>query len=641
MKTPMKKITVYGIGKFRKTVMERLQKSGCVEFSEQQDERLGKVNVTDSIMQFERYASAAAQAIAVLDEYVPEKSGLFSVRKDISADKFSMDKNEISTVGNAALDIISLKKKIAENDMKIGRENARLASLEQWKRLDIPMNFSGTASVVTGLYTYPDELNDDMLGDMLGECTDYVYCEIISASKEISCVLVVYLKDFADKVTAVLREKGFAHPGSGLSHRTPSDKILNIKQRIAAVNEENEKISKKIKQYADKRDEIKLLYDHLCMRKDKYLNLEKVGLTDETFVIEGYIPAKRCANVKKYLEDECVCVVEFSDPDPEECPVLFSNNSFVKPVEDITRSYSMPSAKDIDPNGIMSIFYYLFFGMMFSDAGYGLLLAFAAGYIGFIKKAESGTKQFMRMFFYCGLSTTFWGLMYGSFFGDAIPNLRPLWINPVEEPLKLLIFSICLGLVQIVVGLIIKFYVDFRAGDRVSAVFDTGSWILILLGAAAAAAGTVFGINPLSKAGIFAAALGAVMILLMKNRETLNPIKRIFSGILGLYDITSYVSDALSYSRLMALGLATGVIAQVVNVMGNLAGGGIIGAIAYALIFVLGHSLNFAINILGAYVHTNRLQYVEFYSKFYEGGGREFSPLKINTKYYNFTEVER
>ena len=130
------------------------------------------------------------------------------------------------------------------------------------------------------------------------------------------------------------------------------------------------------------------------------------------------------------------------------------------------------------------------------------------------------------------------------------------------------------------------------------------------------------------------------MVLLMKNRETLNPFKRLLSGVIGLYDITSYVSDALSYSRLMALGLATGVIAQVVNIMGSLAGGGIVGTVAYVVIFAAGHALNFAINVLGAYVHTNRLQYVEFYSKFYEGGGKEFSPLKMNTKYYNFMEVE-
>ncbi len=640
MITPMKKITVYGINSERKTIMERLQKSGCVQFSEIDGSGLDEIKTGDSIAQFDRYLSFASQALAILDEYKPEKSSLFSARKDISIKNFPMPSDEIGTVGNKALDIISLRKKISENNLKLGRENAKIAALEQWQSLDVPMNFGGTASVLSGVYTYPSYLSEDELSEIFSDSADYMYYETVSHAKEITCVFVLYLKDFAQQAVRFLREKGFAEPGGGLTHYTPAQKIINIKKKINDIAKENKQIEQQIELYAKSRDEIKLLYDHLLMRKEKYENLEKVRLTAESFIIEGYIPENKCTEIEKKLENGCVCAVEFADVSPEERPVLFKNNAFAAPVEEITRSYSMPSAKDIDPNAIMSIFYYLFFGMMFSDAGYGLVLAAAAGYLGFIKKVESGTKQFMRMFFFCGISTAFWGFMYGSFFGDAVKGLKPLWINPVDEPLKLLIFSICIGILQIVVGLVIKFYIDFRAGEKMSAIFDTGSWIMILLGAAVAVAGYVFGVNILYNIGIAMAVIGALMVLLMKNRETLNPFKRLLSGVLGLYDITSYVSDALSYSRLMALGLATGVIAQVVNIMGSLAGGGIVGTVAYVVIFAAGHAMNFAINVLGAYVHTNRLQYVEFYSKFYEGGGKEFSPLKMNTKYYNFMEVE-
>ena len=287
--------------------------------------------------------------------------------------------------------------------------------------------------------------------------------------------------------------------------------------------------------------------------------------------------------------------------------------------------------------------------MMFSDAGYGLLLALGAGYLGFIAKTEKATRENMRMFCYCGISTTFWGLMYGSFFGNVIPVvsgtffgaehvLKPLWLDPVQEPLTLLIFSVALGLVQIIVGLGIKFYMLWRQGEKASAVFDVGLWILILLGVCALAGGKGLGNEMAATVGMYMMIVGAVGLVLTQGRDKKNVFARLLSGVISLYDVTSYVSDALSYSRLMALGLATGVIAQVVNTMGSLGGGGIVNGIVFAVVFVVGHALNFAINCLGAYVHTNRLQYVEFFSKFYEGGGRAFSPLGMNTKYYEFME---
>lgn len=639
MITPMQKITICGLNSQRKDVMERLQKSGCVEFSKSSDDELGSLNVSESLSRFERYLSLSADALMVLDEYSPAKTGMFSARKDKSLKFYSMQSEEIKTIGSVALDIINTVKDIKEREAQIGSVNARIAAISQWTSLDVPMNYSGSRTVETSLYTYPELLDEETLESFISEVGEYVTVELVSSSREVSCVFAVYLKDFKEDVTRVFREKGFVQPAIGLSHRTPKDKIINLEEKVSRLNAEIDSLKQKIIGLSEKREEIQLFHDHLVLRKDKYKALENVSLTEETFIIEGYIPKNRAEQIQKKLSD-LICTVEFSQiPDDEDAPVLFKNNSVVSPVENITASYSMPSKHDIDPNAIMSFFYYLFFGMMFSDAGYGLLMVIACGYLGFIAKVESGIKQFMRMFFYCGLSTMFWGFMYGGFFGDIIPGLKPLWINPIDEPLKLLIFSVALGVIQIMIGLILKFYVDFRAGERVSAFFDTLSWVIVLFGAAVAIIGYVLGYNIVVKAGVGFAVVGVLMILFMKNRSTLNPITRLFSGIIGLYDITSYVSDFLSYSRLMALGLATGVIANVVNIMAKLGGGGIVGTISFVLIFIVGHALNFAINILGAYVHTNRLQYVEFYSKFYEGGGRAFSPLDMNTKYYSFMEV--
>ena len=327
--------------------------------------------------------------------------------------------------------------------------------------------------------------------------------------------------------------------------------------------------------------------------------------------------------------------------------MMFSNNSFFGAVEQITSDYSMPSKNDIDPNPIMAFFYYLFFGMMFSDAGYGIILMIACGILGFSGVLERKKRRIYKMFFYCGVSTTFWGIMYGSFFGDLIDtvskvffnsniSLKPVLLNPTQKPLELLIISVAFGVVHILTALSISFYIKWRQNKKIDAICDSGFWIMVISGIGMYCIGFT-GVGALKSIGIFLTLTGFFGLILTGGRNKKNIFGKIFGGVLSLYDITSYIGDALSYSRLMALGLATGVIASVINVLGSLGGKGVVGVIVFVVVSVFGHGLNFAINCLGAYVHTNRLQYVEFYQKFYEGGGRRFNPFAMNTRYYNFS----
>jgi V/A-type H+-transporting ATPase subunit I len=239
--------------------------------------------------------------------------------------------------------------------------------------------------------------------------------------------------------------------------------------------------------------------------------------------------------------------------------------------------------------------------------------------------------------------------MYGSFFGDIIytislnffgseVNLAPIWINPIANALDLMIFSVALGMIQIMVGLAIKFYTMCRQKQVLDAVFDVGFWMLALLGIALLAIGIGLGVPVLTTVGTWTALLAAAGLILTGGRNNKNLFTKIFGGIIGLYNITGYVSDALSYCRLMALGLATGSIANVVNMLSAMLGKSVIGVLLFIIIAVFGHSLNFAMNMLGSYVHTNRLQYVEFFSKFYDGGGKKFEPFRMNTKYCEFSE---
>lgn len=648
----MKKIEVIGMKSQRKAVMELLQQMGAVEFSEQEDdaEGLESIDVSDRIMQFERYLSVSAQALSVLDEYAPEKTGMFQARKEAPLTKFSMAQGEAKSMGDLVFGITAADKKIHELNVEIGRVRGKIASLKPWEALDVPLNFGGTDKTVSAIAFLPFEADYAAVEKALGDAAEKIYFEITDKEKDSTRIFFLYLREDAETAERAIREGGFLPPSFSLSHFTPTKKIEQLTQKIESLESDVAKQKQFLSDCGAKRRDIQMFYDHIVLRRDKYEQLEKLKQTEKTFVLEGYVPEKRAKTVKEKIEASTLSYAEISEvPESEEAPVLFVNGGFARPVEGITKTYSMPGKTDIDPNGIMAFFYYLFFGMMFSDAGYGLLLALGAGYLGFIAKTEKATRENMRMFCYCGISTTFWGLMYGSFFGNVIPvvsgtffgaehMLKPLWLDPVQEPLTLLIFSVALGLVQIIVGLGIKFYMLWRQGEKASAVFDVGLWILILLGVCALAGGKGLGNEMAATVGMYMMIVGAVGLVLTQGRDKKNVFARLLSGVISLYDVTSYVSDALSYSRLMALGLATGVIAQVVNTMGSLGGGGIVNGIVFAVVFVVGHALNFAINCLGAYVHTNRLQYVEFFSKFYEGGGRAFSPLGMNTKYYEFME---
>lgn len=275
------------------------------------------------------------------------------------------------------------------------------------------------------------------------------------------------------------------------------------------------------------------------------------------------------------------------------------------------------------------------------------------------RNIESGLKKTLQMFLYCGISTMFWGVMFGSYFGDVVDvvsstffgkelTIPPVWFVPVDEPMRLLVFSFLLGIIHLFTGLGMKMYQLCKAGQYKDALYDVVFWYLLVGGGIVYLLTMDMVVNMLglgfqlpATVGTVAAVcagIGAVGIVLTAGRESRNPFKRLLKGLYGIYNISGYLSDILSYSRLLALGLATGVIASVFNQMGSMAGGGVVGAIVFIIVFVIGHTLNIGINVLGAYVHTNRLQYVEFFGKFFEGGGRKFNPFSVKTKYYKIRE---
>ncbi|MCL1796231.1 MAG: hypothetical protein FWG37_04985, partial [Clostridia bacterium] len=325
--------------------------------------------------------------------------------------------------------------------------------------------------------------------------------------------------------------------------REPADVTEAVDGAKRAHETEIDACVSEIKEYAGLRREIELFHDQMCLRSEKYQVLSKTGMTEYTFLIEGYIPKKNADEIKRLLEGKYTVYVEITDAQGDEnAPVAFSNNAFASPVENVTETYSMPSATDVDPNPVMAFFYYLFFGVMFSDAGYGILLTIVCAALGFGKLLEKPKRKNFRMFFFCGISTTFWGFMFGGFFGNIVYtvsttffgkeiSLAPVWLDPVSQAMNLLLFSVALGMVQILIGLGTKFYVLYRQGRTTDAVCDAGFWMVILLGICALAVGMGLQTPAFTTAGTWMAIAGAAGLLATGGRNSKNIFGKLFGGV--------------------------------------------------------------------------------------------------------------
>ena len=471
--------------------------------------------------------------------------------------------------------------------------------------------------------------------------------------------MAVCSKNDADKIDDALRRMNFSRPP--MSDDIPAKQAEALKSVIRETEERIISLNDRIAEYAPKRDSFRFIIDYYTLRADKYNVISGLAQSRRTFILTGFIPERDCAALEQELNSRFDLCVEFSEPsENDDVPVLLKNNAFATPVEGVVESYSLPSRGELDPSMPVACFYYIMFGMMLSDAAYGALMSLATGILLVkYKNMEKSTRKMLSMFFFCGLGTIISGVLFGSYFGDAPAVISKTffnnpdggkvwyWIDPLNQPMKMLVVSFALGIIHLFTGLGINLYTAFKQHRYLDGIYDAVFWYLLVGGLIAFGLTTdmVTDMFQLSKipaiygsVGSKLAIVGAIGIILTGGRESKNWFKRILKGLYALYNVTGYLSDILSYSRLLALGLATSVISSVFNQMGSMFGNSALGVVMFIIIFLIGHAMNMAINALGAYVHTNRLQFVEFFGKFYSGGGRKFEPFAVNTKYFKFKE---
>ena len=646
----MQRVAVIGLDTEKEKLMNQLMDFGAVELTDQSgklSEEIWADNTSvdedrEKVSAIEAKLNRAEQSLEVIEKYGDIKHPLFKTRRSVKKSQMGrMLADENANEKNVDY-ILGLNEKIHSLNEKLNKLNQDAASLNPWVNYDPPLEITGTGTTALFTGVLPAGADTEGLSAHLEEEIGTVLFKVVGSDKDMFYTAVLTPEERQDDVLAELKQSGFSQVTFKGMTGTVSENLKRIEGEKDVLEKEIKETADEIAATAGMKNGIEEYSDILSIDLDKEKIRAKLLKTRKTFFIEGWVP-ERCIPEASAILDENGCYYTFRDPlDDEEVPVLMENTKMVVPFEAVTEMYSLPAYYGFDPTRIFALFYAVFFGMMLSDAGYGILMA--VGCFVALKKfdLEGMTYKMVKMFFYCGISTTIWGALFGGWFGDIVPvftrtflgkevAVSPLWFNPLDDPMKLLILSLALGVVHIFIGMGIKAYMQIKEGKWLDAICDEGFWYVTIIGLIAWLGGGTIS-DSLTTVGMYMSIIGGAGLLLTGGRHN-KGFGKITGGLSNIYNITSYMSDILSYARLLALGLATGVIAQVVNTMGTLFGGGIGGLIALTIIFLFGHTLNLAINALGAFIHASRLQYVEFFGKFYEDGGEPFDPFRRKTKY--------
>jgi len=634
---PMKHLNLIVLQKDQDALLHDLSKLGAVQVSAAESERLERAQ--SNVAQLKSQRSDIAGALGILGKYVKVKSGLFPQREQVSAEKFFATET-IDEAVRISEEVNSISREIAALFSNEARLLSKKESLAPWSGIDVPLETQSGKRYFLSFGTIPSKFSLEEIKNQLAEIHS-VHLECSSSDREQHYLLIMCHEGDKDALFDALRPLSFSRVVFKDSSGLAAENIKSIEEEILASGKKREELTKQFSEMGDAVPKLKLAYDAVSVSIEKAEVKEKLLDTSKTVVLNGWFPEREEKRLISLFES-FGAAYEIRDPlDEEEPPTLTYNSKMVEPYSMITNMYSAPAYRGIDPNPFMAPFFAIFFGIMFSDAAYGILLTLVSSIVLLKFKPRGGTRQLMSMAVMCGVTTFIWGVLFGGFFGDAIPTIykmvtgetfafdMALWFNPMNDPMSMLVFSFAFGGIHIFAGMAIQAYMMIRDGHLLDAIFDIGSW-WVLFG------GIVFALLGLTDIGLILIGVGALALLLTQGRHEKKFFKKITKGLSSLYDITGFLGDILSYSRLLALSLATAVIASVINTMGAMTG-----PVGFIIVFLIGHTFNIAVNLIGTYVHTSRLQYVEFFGKFYQGGGEVFSPLDTKTKYVDIIKEEK
>lgn len=653
----IKKIEFIGLQKDKDNLLELLQKLAVVELIKPCELTLSPISdaCEGSLLELEEAITRLAGFQA--------KSGLLEGLVKLKPLVYKQDLEELVS----GFDYPRLLKNLSElrnHFINLTQHKERLIQethlLAPWPNLSIPLEQihspTQNCGILSGLVRTSDYPN--LLKNIDAENKN-LFLEVISQDKTNSYILIIYISEAFERLELVLKEHHFNFIALSRHKGTVKDRLLEMNREIMVLDDQLREAKTKIEQLSPERFKLMAVYDYLAnikKRQEQESNLDKQQFT---FSLSAWIREKNVRLFKGELAEKFQDIAIFiSDPkNGEAIPTALENKAVIQPFEAVTNLYGQPLPGGLDPTGFLAPFFAVSFSFCMLDAGYGLILSGIMLFFLRKKQITAAGKNFLKLFLLMGITTIIAGLITGSFFGDLISRLPEQFtlikniqkqltlFDPVKDSLVFLGLALALGFIQIWIGVFIKFCRDLRLDSFTAFILDLPTLLvqtsLLLLGLAYA------GVLPAFTARFATASLilSALLIIYYQWKSNSEISLKIFWSIFGIYSIITgnFLADTLSFSRIFALGLTGGLLGMALNTMlfpklPVTGGFAFIGALIAILILFAAHIINFAISLLGAYVHTSRLQYLEFFTKFFESGGRPFRPFKEETKYIFLAE---
>ena len=631
----MKHLRLLGMESEREALLKAMQDMECVEISsiDGSEEALksGFAKPDDKALMSAQEASRAYRtALASLDRFAPEKKGMFRKRQGVSRAAFFSAESE-ENARTAAETINKDTRRLGEIESERTKNEALRATLAPWLTVDAPLGGAdGALAVFFG--TAGLNVTDDALKALADSLDGLLTWQQASSDRSLRYLLVMCHGSVKERALSALRDLGFSTVSFRGMTGTAKENDKALAENLAALEKERQEIEQRIAGLGGKRETLLEASDRAAIALRREEARSRLVGTDKVFLLEGWLPADRCAEIEKTLKP-FTCAIETREPTENEypqVPVQLKNNKLTRPLNMVTEMYSLPAYGTLDPNPLMAPFFILFYGIMMADMGYGLLMMIASVIISKKYRPKGTSGELFSLLGLCGISTFIMGALTGGFFGDFLTQLvaivspgtvfaLPKLFDPLDDLTMILIGSMALGMVQIVTGMAISLIEKCKRKKFLDAFFEEITWWIVFIGIALLALGK----------GAAVLYVGCALVLLGPIVQGKGWGK--LTGVFGsLYNhVTGYFGDILSYTRLMALMLAGSVIAQVFNMLAAMPGN----VIAFIIISMLGNAMNFGLNLLGCYVHDLRLQCLEFFNKFYVDGGKPFRPMTLDTEY--------
>lgn len=631
----MKHLRLLGMESEREALLKAMQDMECVEISsiDGSEEALksGFAKPDDKALMSAQEASRAYRtALASLDRFAPEKKGMFRKRQGVSRAAFFSAESE-ENARTAAETINKDTRRLGEIESERTKNETLRATLAPWLTVDVPLGGAdGALSVFFG--TVGLNVTNDALKALADSLDGLLTWQQASSDRSLRYLLVMCHGSVKERALSALRDLGFSTVSFRGMTGTAKENDKALAENLAALEKERQEIEQRIAGLGGKREALLEASDRAAIALRREEAKSRLVGTDKVFLLEGWLPADRCAALEKALEP-FTCAIETREPTEDEypqVPVQLKNNKLTRPLNMVTEMYSLPAYGTLDPNPLMAPFFILFYGIMMADMGYGLLMMIASVIISKKYRPKGTSGELFSLLGLCGISTFIMGALTGGFFGDFLTQLvaivspgtvfaLPKLFDPLDDLTMILIGSMALGMVQIVTGMAISLIEKCKRKKFLDAFFEEITWWIVFIGIALLALGK----------GAAVLYVGCALVLLGPIVQGKGWGK--LTGVFGsLYNhVTGYFGDILSYTRLMALMLAGSVIAQVFNMLAAMPGN----VIAFIIISMLGNAMNFGLNLLGCYVHDLRLQCLEFFNKFYVDGGKPFRPMTLDTEY--------